>query len=282
MQPWHRQPITGTPWDVPVPKNVILKWILFRDAFHEVITIFKSGYMHQPVKGDLYLVPATLGNKATELTIPAGLTEIVTSIQVFIVENLRSARRYLKLLNPTIDIDRLTFFELNEHTPPEAVPSYLEPCMKGNDTAVISEAGVPAVADPGSAVVRLAHSQGIRVIPLTGPSSILLALMASGLNGQQFTFHGYLPVKRAERVRRIRDIEAVARKTGGTQVFMEAPYRNDGLLEDLLATCDPSTMLCVAADVTLESEMILTFPVRQWKRNIPVLYKRPVIFLLGV
>jgi 16S rRNA (cytidine1402-2'-O)-methyltransferase len=234
------------------------------------------------VKGDLYLIPATLGNRDTKHTIPAGITEIVASVQVYIVENLRSARRFLKLLDPSIDIDRLTFFELNEHTPPEVVPSFLEPCTKGSHTAVISEAGVPAVADPGSAVVRLAHEQGIRVVPLTGPSSILLSLMASGLNGQHFTFHGYLPVKRKERIRMIREVEEISKKTRATQIFMEAPYRNDGLLEDLLATCDRSTMLCIAADITLESEMIRTRPIGQWKKNAPALHKRPVIFLLGV
>jgi 16S rRNA (cytidine1402-2'-O)-methyltransferase len=238
--------------------------------------------MHQTVKGDLYLVPATLGNKETKHTIPAGISEIVASVQVFIVENLRSARRFLKLLDPSIDIDRLTFYELNEHTPPEVIPSFLEPCTNGSDTAVISEAGVPAVADPGSSVVRLAHERGIRVVPLTGPSSILLALMASGLNGQQFTFHGYLPVKRKERIRMIREVEEISRKTGATQLFMEAPYRNDGLLEDLMATCNRSTLLCIAADITLESEMIRTHPIGQWKRNPPTLHKRPVIFLLGV
>jgi 16S rRNA (cytidine1402-2'-O)-methyltransferase len=233
------------------------------------------------MKGILYLIPSTLGNTEIHDTIPGGITRIVREVQVFIVENLRSARRYLKLLDHTIDIDQLTFLELNEHTLPEMLPSFLEGVLNGKDTAIISEAGVPGVADPGADVVRIAHQRGIRVVPLTGPSSILLALMASGLNGQHFTFHGYLPVRRNERIRKIRELEESIRRTGSTQLFIEAPYRNDGLLTDLLATCEHSTLLCIAADITLESEMILTRPVGEWRKTKPALHKRPVIFLLG-
>jgi 16S rRNA (cytidine1402-2'-O)-methyltransferase len=234
------------------------------------------------MKGVLYLVPSTLGNNDIQYAIPEGIKSLVSTIEIFIVENLRSARRYLKLLDKSIEIDRLTFFELNEHTALEMVPSFLEPCRKGKNTAIISEAGVPAVADPGAAAVKLAHESGIRVVPLTGPSSILLALMASGLNGQHFTFHGYLPVKKNERIRKIKALEEFSRKTGATQLFMEAPYRNDGLLEDLLATCHPGTLLCIAVDVTLDSEMIRTHSVDFWKRNTPNLHKRPAIFVMGV
>jgi len=234
------------------------------------------------MKGVLYLVPATLGNHDIRLSIPGGIQPLVGRIDIFIVENLRSARRYLKLLDRNIDIDRLTFFELNEHTESDLIPSFLEPCRKGADTAIISEAGVPAVADPGAVVVKVAHELGIRVVPITGPSSILLALMASGLNGQHFTFHGYLPVKKNERARKIRALEETSRKTGATQLFIEAPYRNDRLMEDLLATCNPSTMLCIAVDITLDSEMIRTQPVGKWKRGVPGLHKRPAIFLIGV
>ena len=234
------------------------------------------------MKGVLYLVPATLGNNDIQLSVPEGIKSVVSKIDFFIVENLRSARRYLKLLDRDVEIDRLTFFELNEHTPAELVPSFLEPCKKGEDTAIISEAGVPAVADPGAAVVKLAHELGIRVVPLTGPSSILLALMASGLNGQHFTFHGYLPVKKNERIRKIRELEDSSRVTGASQIFIEAPYRNESLLKDLVATCHPSTLLCIAVDITLESEMILTHPVRHWKKGLPHIHKRPAIFLIGV
>lgn len=234
------------------------------------------------MKGTLYLIPNTLGNPDTNTTLPPVIMGLVSGIRVFIVENLRNARRYLKKLNREIDIDQLTFHELNEHTPEEEIPSFLEQALQGFDTAILSEAGVPAVADPGAALVRLAHQHGIRVVPLTGPSSVLLALMASGLNGQSFTFLGYLPVKRPERVRKIREIEQRAKKRGETQIFIEAPYRNDALLTDILETCDRSTLLCVAADLTLESEYIRTMTIQAWKKEKPSLHKRPAIFLLGI
>ncbi len=233
------------------------------------------------MKGILYLVPNTLGNQDISTTIPVLINEKIDTIRVFIVEDLRNARRYLKRLNREIVIDNLTFHELNEHTRPEEIPLFLEEAMNGADTAVISEAGLPGVADPGAAVVRIAHEKGIRVVPLTGPSSILLSLMASGLNGQAFTFHGYLPLKRPDRIRKIREIEQVLIRKGETQLFIEAPYRNDALLADILESCNPSTLLCIAADITLDTEFIETHPVSSWKKKKPALHKRPVIFLLG-
>jgi 16S rRNA (cytidine1402-2'-O)-methyltransferase len=233
------------------------------------------------MKATLYLIPNTLGNPDTSSTIPAVITERINGIQVYIVENLRNARRFLKRLNREIDIDSLTFHELNEHTPEAEIPAFLDEALKGADVGVISEAGVPGVADPGAAVVRLAHEKGIRVVPLTGPSSILLSLMASGLNGQAFTFHGYLPVKRPERIRKIREMEQVCLRKGETQIFMEAPYRNDGLLVDILEVCTSNTRLCIAADLTMDSEFVQTHPVSSWKNKKPALHKRPVIFLLG-
>jgi len=233
------------------------------------------------MKGVLYLVPNTLGNPDTKETIPDGIKDRVNNISLFIVENLRNARRYLKNLNSEINIDELTFFELNEHTSAEEIPSFLDQVEQGLDAAVISEAGVPGVADPGSAVVRLAHEKGIRVVPLTGPSSILLALMASGLNGQSFCFHGYLPVKRPERIRKIKELEQKVIRSGETQLFIEAPYRNDGLLADILDTCQASTRLCIAADITLDSEFIFTKTCGAWKKKKPALHKRPVLFLIG-
>ena len=227
------------------------------------------------------MVPATLGNSDIRVTIPPGLADVVRGIQVFIVEDLRSARRYLKLLDRKIDIDQLTFFELNEHTPAGEIPSFLVPAENGRDTAMISEAGMPGVADPGAQVVKIAQEKGIRVIPLTGPSSILLSLMASGMNGQQFTFHGYLPIQQNERVRKIRELEQAVHQTGATQIFIEAPYRNDRLLDDLLKNCHPSTQLCIAADITLDTEMIRTRSIDRWKKEKPSLHKRPAIFLLG-
>ena len=233
------------------------------------------------MKGILYLVPATLGDHDTGSTIPDGIRRKVMEIRVFVVENLRSARRYLKMLDRNIAIDQLVFHELNEHTSPEVIPTFLQELLNGSDAAIISEAGLPGVADPGTAMVRLAHEQGIRVVPLTGPSSILLSLMASGLNGQEFRFHGYLPIKKAERKHKIREINADLKKSGETQIFIEAPYRNDQLVADLVNTCDPSTMLCIAADLTTKSEYIRTQSIGSWKKKFPSLHKRPAIFLLG-
>jgi len=233
------------------------------------------------MKGTLYLVPNTLGNPDLSNTIPSFVARRIETIPVLIVENLRNARRYLKSLNREIDIDRLIFHELNEHTSDEEIPGFLAQAMNGSDTAIISEAGVPGVADPGAAVVRIAHEKGIKVVPLTGPSSILLSLMASGLNGQTFTFHGYLPVKRPERMRKLRELDQCVKRTGETQLFIEAPYRNDGLLKDILENCASGTMLCIAADLTMETEFVQTRPVSAWKKNKPALHKRPVIFLLG-
>jgi 16S rRNA (cytidine1402-2'-O)-methyltransferase len=233
------------------------------------------------MKGVLYLIPNTLGNPNTAITIPPVVTQIIKQIDVFIVEDLRNARRYLKNLVRELDLDRPTFFELNEHTPDMEVPGYLTEVLKGKNAAVVSEAGLPGIADPGAVAVRLAHQAGIRVIPLTGPSSISLSLMASGLNGQSFRFHGYLPVKRADRIRRIREIGLAALRTGETQIFIEAPYRNDALLADLLDVCDPDTLLCVAADLTLDSESVSTRSIASWRQQVPSLHKRPVVFLLG-
>ena len=233
------------------------------------------------MKGILYLLPTSLGNPDTAFTIPEGIRSKVKETGAFIVENLRSARRYLKLLDPSIRIDQLVFHELNKHTPPEEIPAFLKELLDGTDAAMISEVGMPGIADPGASVVRLAHEQGIRVVPLTGPSSIPLSLMASGLNGQQFRFHGYLPIKRSERKKKIRELEMELKNSGETQIFIETPYRNEPLLDDLLDVCDPSTMLCIAADITMESEYIRTFPVGTWESHRPPLHKRPAIFLLG-
>jgi len=227
------------------------------------------------------MLPATLGDSDTGYTIPLEVRRKASEIKVFIVENLRSARRYLKILDRTIGIDQITFHELNKHTPPELIPTFLREVLQGSDAAVITEAGMPGVADPGADIVRLAHEQGIRVVPLTGPSSILLALMASGLNGQQFRFHGYLPIQQAERKRKVRQIDTDLQGSGETQIFIETPYRNDQLLADLLDVCDPSTLLCIAADITLESEYICTRSIAKWREKLPVLHKRPAIFLLG-
>ena len=239
-------------------------------------------FRKKSMTGVLYLLPNTLGNPDISLCIPTAIPKLTREIKIYIVENLRSARRYLKSLDRDIDINELTFYELNEHTAEEEIPGFLEDVLRGSDAAILSEAGLPGVADPGAMVVAVAHEKGIRVVPLTGPSSILLSLMASGLNGQEFTFHGYLPVKSPERIRKIRDLDQLVKRSKATQIFIEAPYRNDGLLSDIISTCDNFTRLCIAADITMDTEYIRTKTIATWKNEErPSLHKRPVIFLLG-
>ncbi|HDR50678.1 MAG TPA: SAM-dependent methyltransferase [Mariniphaga anaerophila] len=230
---------------------------------------------------ELYLVPNVLSEGDWQNVLPATTFPVVTQTRYFIVENIRTARRFLKQLNQEINIDRLTFFELNKHTQPEELPGFLQPLEDGADVAVISEAGCPGVADPGAEVVKLAHEKGFKVVPLVGPSSIVLALMASGLNGQNFAFNGYLPVRANERIRAISQLEKKIKSDGQTQIFIETPYRNNQLINDLLKTCSPSTLLCIAANLTGENEFVVTKTIGQWKGIVPDLHKQPAIFLIG-
>lgn len=232
------------------------------------------------MKGTLFLIPVTLGTSEYTHVIPSGVTDITKNIRSFIVEDIRSARRYLRTIDREFPIDESDFFILNEHSRPEEYESLLNQIMDGKDTGLMSEAGVPGVADPGAPVVSLAHKKGIRVVPLTGPSSIILSLMASGLNGQNFTFHGYIPVKHAERIEKIKEIED---KTSGgeSQLFIEAPYRNQKLLEDILKACRPQTMLCIAVDITGADESIITKRVSDWRKKVPQINKRPAVFIIG-
>lgn len=230
----------------------------------------------------LFLVPNVLSDGDWQNVLPAGVFSILTETRYFIVENVRTARRFLKQVNKEIDIDQLTFSELNKYTQPVDLPGFLQPVENGFDVAVISEAGCPGVADPGADIVKIAHQKNITVVPVVGPSSILLALMASGLNGQNFTFHGYLPVKPHERTRTIASLEKQAKNNRQTQVFIETPYRNNQMLNDLLKTCSSSTLLCVAANITGENEFISTKTIQQWKKSIPDLHKIPAIFLIGM
>jgi len=206
---------------------------------------------------------------------------IIKQLKYFIVEDVRSARRFLKKVSKEINIDDLTFSILNEQTPLTEIPSLIAPLLQGNNVGILSEAGCPAVADPGAAVVQLAHKKKIRVVPLVGPSSILLSLMASGFNGQQFAFAGYLPVKQNDRVNALKHLEKKVYTENQTQIFIETPYRNEKLMEELIRTCSPQTYLCIAADITLPTEFIRTMPLAAWKNNLPDLNKRPAIFLLG-
>ena len=228
----------------------------------------------------LYLIPVTLGDTEHSRVLPSYNREVILSLKHFIVENVRTSRRFLKKAEPTIVIDDLSFVELNEHTSPEDISGMLAPMDAGESIGVMSEAGCPAVADPGADVVALAQRKGYRVVPLVGPSSILMSLMASGFNGQSFAFHGYLPVEASKRSERIKVLEARMYAENETQIFIETPYRNNKLLEEFIRVCRPSTRLCVASDITCEDEYIHTRPVKDWAKKMPDLHKKPAIFLL--
>ncbi len=229
----------------------------------------------------LYLLPNLLADTPPTEVLPPANVEIMRKLRHFIVEDLRNARRFLKRVNRETDIDQLTFFELNKHTREIEKSTFLKPISEGFDVGIISEAGCPGVADPGADIVALAHQRQIEVVPLTGPSSILLALMASGLNGQNFAFSGYLPVKKPERLKRIAQLENMATQYRQSQIFMETPYRNNHLLNDIVATCRPGTRLCIAANITAENQVIVTKTIGEWKNKLPDLEKQPVIFILG-
>jgi len=233
------------------------------------------------MNGKLYLIPTTLGDENPFDVLPSLVKTIVATIQRYVVEDERTARRFLKKIDPDIVIDKLTFDELNKRTRYDDMVLFLNPIFDGNNIGIISEAGCPGVADPGSDLVKVAHQKGIEVKPLVGPSSILLSLMASGLNGQSFAFIGYIPVKHPARGKSIRHLEHRSLLEDQTQIFIETPYRNNTLLEDLVKTLDENTRLCVACDLTLETEYIKTLSIRDWKKEQPDLHKRPAIFLIG-
>ena len=235
----------------------------------------------------LYLIPVTLGETETKFgvsqidkVIPRYNIEIVSRLRYFIVENVRSARRFLKKCNPDIDINSLTFYELNKHSDKNQIASYLLPLKSGESVGVMSEAGRPAVADPGADVVAIAQNEGYKVVPLVGASSMLLAIMASGLNGQSFAFHGYLPIDASERAKRLKQLEARAYSENQTQLFIETPYRNQKLAEDILQHCRPQTRLCIAMNITCEDEYIVTKTVGAWKGKLPDMHKKPCVFLV--
>lgn len=228
----------------------------------------------------LFLIPVTLGETSIEKVLPSYNKEIILQIKHFIVENVRSARRFLKKVDSGINIDELTFYELNKHTKPEQIENYLQPITNGFHIGIISEAGCPAIADPGSDIVAIAQRKNYKVVPLVGPSSILLSLMASGFNGQGFAFHGYLPVDGSERVKKIKQLEHYIYHDHQTQIFIETPYRNLKLVEDILKHCTPSTKLCIAMNITCENEFIKTLPVKQWQKQLPNMDKQLCIFLL--
>lgn len=229
----------------------------------------------------LYLVPVNISDSPFSDILPEGNLSILKSLHYIIVENVRTARRFLKRCDPGFDISAVTFYELNRHTDPMEVSGYLEPLRRGEPMGVMSEAGCPAVADPGALPVSIAQREGLRVIPLVGPSSILMALMASGFNGQGFSFNGYLPIEPKEREHKVRELETLSRKTSMTQIFIETPYRNNRMVESLARTLKGDTLLCVACDITdPEKESIKTLPASKWKNAKYDYDKRPAIFLL--
>ena len=231
-------------------------------------------------KGQLYLIPSPLGDNDPAEVIPAPVLERLRGLKTFVVEEVRTARRYLSRAGLKGQIEGLEFHVLNEHTPETEVEALAALFDGGQDVGLITEAGLPAVADPGSALVALCHRRGIRVIPFVGPSSLMMALMASGLNGQSFAFLGYLPAKTDERRNAIRNIEKQSAARHQTQIFIETPYRNDAMLEDLLRICAPGTRLCIAADITLPEETIRTRTVAQWRKEPMTIGKRPCVFMI--
>jgi 16S rRNA (cytidine1402-2'-O)-methyltransferase len=236
--------------------------------------------MSSDAAGSLCLLPNTLGDTAAEAVIPAAALHRARSLDYFIAEDPKSARAFLKRIGYPGALQGVRVERLDHNTKPGDVPALLEPVLAGRDAGLLSEAGLPAVADPGAALVRLAHEKGVRVIPFSGPSSILLALAASGLEGQRFAFHGYLPVKQPALAAALRELERASRRLGQTQIFIETPYRNDATFATVLRALSDATLVCVAADLTLDSEMIRTRAAAEWRGDPPRLKGRPAVFLL--
>jgi len=226
----------------------------------------------------IFLIPTILAPDTQNDVLSPQIIEVVKNLNVFFVEDLRTARRFISSLKIGKVIDELTFFELNKDTPQEQTLSQLKK-LKG-DAGIISEAGCPGIADPGAVAVGFSHQLGYKVSPLVGPSSILMALMASGFSGQSFTFHGYLPIEKAAKIKALKSLEQAAKSKSQTQIFMETPYRNNQLLEDILQNVHIETLLCIAANITAKDELIKTLPIREWKKEKPDLHKKPTIFLM--
>jgi len=237
--------------------------------------------MYKANAGKLYLIPTVIAPDTHEQTLPAAVQAKFAQLKYFLVENVRTARRFLSTLDAGIVIDHLQFEVLNKRTSPEELQRMFIPLLQGHDVGVMSEAGCPGVADPGALAVAHAHQHGFQVSPLVGPSSILLALMASGFSGQSFVFHGYLPIDKQQRVKTVRKLEKSALEQQQTQIFMETPYRNHQLLDVILRTCHHQTRLCIARELTGPQEMVLTKSMSEWKSQKPDLHKIPTVFLIG-
>ena len=232
-------------------------------------------------KGNLYLIPTSLGNNDLKQVLPDSVFNIINEIDYYIVENIKSAVQFLKLAGLNKKPQDLNFNVLNVDTKESDINEYLAPAKKGKDIGLLSEAGVPCVADPGAKIVSLAHEHNIRVIPLTGPSSIILALMASGLNGQGFAFNGYLPIDRKKRKTKLLELQKIVLSQNQTQIFIEAPHRNDHLFDDIIENCKDNIRLCVAVNLTMADENIKTLTINNWRKNKIIIGKHPAIFLLG-
>ena len=232
------------------------------------------------MKGRLFLIPSPLGDNEPAEVIPAGVLSMLPSITTYVVEAVRTARRYLSAAGLKGHVQDLEFHELNEHTTPEEVEALMKLFEDGRDVGLITEAGLPAVADPGARLVRLCHRHGVEVVPMSGPSSLMLALMASGLNGQSFAFLGYLPAKTEERRQALRSIEKHSSTARQTKIFIETPYRNDSLLADILSVCRADTEVCIAANITMPDAFIRTKTAGEWKKSVPTIGKRPCVFLI--
>ena len=230
--------------------------------------------------GILYLIPNTLGQSNIDNVLPSYNISVAKNLRHFIVENVRSARRFLKMLDRDIVIDDLSFYELNRHTPPDRIAELLLPIYEGHSMGIISEAGCPAIADPGADVVAIAQRKNIRVVPLVGASSIILSLMASGFNGQSFAFVGYLPIDKKARIQRLKQLESRASSERQTQIFIETPYRNNQLVQDIVATLKPDTLLCIASELTADTESVKTLPIAEWAKQQIDINKRNTIFLI--
>jgi 16S rRNA (cytidine1402-2'-O)-methyltransferase len=236
-----------------------------------------NSFLHS---GKLYLLPTTLGDNEPLEVLPASVQQQVENINDFIVENEKTARRAIKKLVPKKSQPSLNLYLLNKHTDLADIPSFLAPCKEGKDVGLLSEAGCPGVADPGAEVVKIAHREGIKVVPMVGPSSILLAMMGSGMNGQNFAFNGYLAIDKAARKNEIKSLERLSQERRQAQLFIETPYRNNKMLEDLIQYLHPATRICLACDLTLASEYIVTKTVSEWSKTKVDLHKRPTIFIL--
>ncbi len=232
------------------------------------------------VKGRLFLIPVTLGDISPLEVLPLSVKKVVEMVDHYIVENEKTARRFIKSICPSKSQPNLTFSVINKFTEISELPSFLDPCLEGKNMGLMSEAGVPGIADPGADVIAIAHEKGIRVQPLVGPSSILMAMMSSGLNGQNFAFNGYLPIDKQERRKKIKDLENVSVKYNQSQSFIETPYRNNKMIEELLLSLHGKTKLCIACDISLPTEFIKTMTIDSWKKQIPDIHKRPALFII--